>query len=107
LGSISNRLARLEDSFGIEEVEDEEEPVPVTREQQERAAEALTDSELETVEEVARRYGSLRGIPYKELTDRELKALCRFYTELTAIVRGEEEAIEPKKTEDDCLPDRT
>jgi hypothetical protein len=92
---LEGRLRRLEDSFGIEEVEDEEE-VPVTREQQKRATDALTDEELETVEEVASRYDGLRGIPYKELTDRELKALCRFYKELTEIVKEEEVGNEPK-----------
>jgi hypothetical protein len=90
---LENRLRRLEDSLGVEEIEEEE--VPVTKEQQERAAGALTDEELEAVEEVARRYDGLRGIPYKELAVPELKALYRFYKELTEIVRGEESAAEP------------
>lgn len=92
---LKSRLRRLEGCIGVES-ESVEEHEPVTEEQQDRALKRLTDDELEAVEEVAQRFGGLRGVRMKELTDRELKALYRFYKNLIEIVEEEDGEHAPK-----------
>jgi hypothetical protein len=73
----------LEDRLGVAREEEQ----LVAQEHIDEAMGRLTDEEVKAIEGALDRFDSLPEIPYEELTDRELKALYRFYGELAAVLK--------------------